>query len=49
LKDTIDTRLVFEKGDGALRGYVDLNFEGDIDKRGSLTDYIFTLGDSTIS
>jgi Reverse transcriptase (RNA-dependent DNA polymerase) len=44
LKDIIDARLVFKNGDGALTGYVDSDFEGDIDKMRSLMGYIFILG-----
>jgi 23S rRNA U2552 (ribose-2'-O)-methylase RlmE/FtsJ len=41
--------LVFENGDGALTGYVDSAFGGDLDKRRSLTGYVFTLGECAIS
>jgi hypothetical protein len=49
LKGTIDARLMFENEDGALTGYVDSDFGGDLDKRRSLTGYIFTLGECAIS
>jgi hypothetical protein len=49
LKGTIDACLVFENGDGALTGYVDSDFGGDLDKRRFLTGYVFTLGECTIS
>jgi hypothetical protein len=43
LKGIIDARLVFENGDGALTGYVDSDFEGDLDKRRSLTGTFLPL------
>jgi Reverse transcriptase (RNA-dependent DNA polymerase) len=49
LKDTIDARLVFENGDGALTGYVDSNFRGDLDKMRSLVGYVFILGECAIN
>ena len=49
LKGTINARLEFGKGNGPLTGYVDSDFGGDLDKRRSLTGYIFTLGDCAIS
>ena len=48
LRGTIDTRLEFGNGK-ALTGYVDADFAGDLDKRRSLTGYVFTLGDCAIS
>jgi hypothetical protein len=49
LKGTIDARLVFGNGDGALTGYVDSDFGGDLDKMRSLTGCVFTLGECAIS
>jgi hypothetical protein len=49
LKDTIDTHLVFENGDGALMGYIDSDFGGDLDKMRSLTGYVFTFDECAIS
>jgi hypothetical protein len=49
LKGTIDARLVFGNGDGALTGYINSDFEGDLDKMRSLTGFIFTLGECAIS
>jgi len=48
LRGTIDTRLEFGNGK-ALTGYVDADFAGDLDKRRSLTGYVFILGDCAIS
>jgi hypothetical protein len=48
LRGTIDARLEFGNGK-ALTGYVDADFAGDLDKRRSLTGYVFTLGDCAIS
>jgi hypothetical protein len=49
LKGTIDARLVFENGDGALTGYVDSDFGGDLDKMRPLTGYVFAFGECAIS
>ena len=32
-----------------LQGYVDTDFDGDIDSRKSTTEFVFTLGDTAIS
>jgi hypothetical protein len=49
LKGIIDARLEFRKSNEELTGYVDANFAGDIDKRRSLTDYVFTFGGCAIN
>jgi hypothetical protein len=49
LKGTIDAHLEFGKENEALTGYVDSDFEGDLDKRKSLTGYVFILGEYAIS
>ena len=44
--------LVFQKGssdDSQLVGYVDSDYAGDLDKRRSLTGYVFTFSDCAIS
>jgi len=48
LKGIINAHLEFG-GNGILTGYVDSDFGGDLDKRWSLTDYVFTLGGCAIS
>lgn len=49
LKGTIDVCLEFGKENGALTGYVDLDFVGDLDKRRSLTSYVFIFVEYAIS
>ena len=48
LKGTINAHLEF-RGNGILTGYVDSDFGGDLDKKRSLTGYVFTLGGCAIS
>ena len=48
LKGTINAYLEFG-GNEILTGYVDSDFGGDLDKRRSLTGYVFTLGGCAIS
>ena len=52
LRGTIDVGLVYDRrhntSDGVV-GYVDSDYAGDLDKRRSLTRYIFTLSGSAIS
>jgi hypothetical protein len=49
LKGTTNAHLEFERSDAKLTNYVDSDFMGDLDKRRSLTAYIFTLGGCAIS
>ena len=51
LKGTTDVGLVFERGRGLgeLVGYVDSDYTEDLDKRRSLTSYLFTLDSCVIS
>ena len=49
LRGTSDTYLEFGKSSSSLVGYVDSDYAGDLDKRRSLTGYVFTLGGSAIS
>ncbi|XP_058003773.1 secreted RxLR effector protein 161-like [Hevea brasiliensis] len=51
LKDTVDVGLIFDKAkmSDLFVGYVDLDFTGDLDKRRSLTSYLFSLSGSAIS
>jgi len=48
LKGTINAHLEFG-GNGILKGYVDSDFGGDLDKKRSLMGYVFTLGGCAIS
>ncbi|PKA50578.1 Retrovirus-related Pol polyprotein from transposon TNT 1-94 [Apostasia shenzhenica] len=51
LKGTSDCGLLFEKNlnSDLLVGYVDSDYAGDLDKRRSTTEFIFTLGEGPIS
>lgn len=49
LRGTINTCLVFGKGNESLVGYVDSDYAGDLDKRRSLSGYVFTLGNCAVS
>ncbi len=51
LKGTTDVGLTFNKAkmSDSVVGYVDSDFAGDLDKRRSLTCYLFTLSGSAIS
>jgi hypothetical protein len=49
LKGTTNAHLEFERSDAKLTNYVDSDFMGDLDKRRSLTAYIFTLGGCAFS
>jgi len=49
LKGTANVHLEFGRSDANLMGYVDSYFMGDLDKRRSLTAYVFTLGGCAIS
>jgi hypothetical protein len=49
LKGIIYARLEFGRSNEELTGYVNADFAGDIDKRRSLTDYVFTFGGCVIS
>nr|CAN68815.1 hypothetical protein VITISV_001087 [Vitis vinifera] len=49
LKGSLDTCLCFIGASLKLQGYVDADFAGDIDSRKSTTEFVFTLGSTTIS
>ncbi|KAF2289754.1 hypothetical protein GH714_038482 [Hevea brasiliensis] len=51
LKDTVDVGLIFDRAkmSDLFVGYVDLDFTGDLNKRRSLTSYLFSLSGSAIS
>lgn len=44
LRGTSNVCLKFGKTDEGLVGYVDSDYAADLDKRRSLTDYVFTIG-----
>jgi hypothetical protein len=41
--------LKFDRTGGGLVGYVDSDYAADLDKRRSLTDYVFTVGGCAVS
>ena len=47
--DFIDVYLYFGKTRDVVVGYVDSDFVGDLDKRRSLTGYVFIVGSCAIS
>ena len=49
LRGTSNTCLKFGKTDEGLVGYVDSDFATDLDKRRSLTGYVFTVSGCAIS
>jgi Reverse transcriptase (RNA-dependent DNA polymerase) len=49
LKDTTNAHLEFGRSDSKLIGYVDSDFMGALDKKRSLTVYVFILGGCVIS
>ena len=49
LRGTLDACLEFGRSSSSLVGYVDSDYAGDLDKRRSLTGYVFTLGGSAVS
>ena len=49
LRGTSDVCLEFGRSSSSLVGYVDSDYAGDLDKRISLTGYVFTLGGSVVS
>ena len=49
MRGNSDLPLCFGKADLVLRGYVDADFEGDLDTRQITTSYVYTLGSTTVS
>ena len=45
----LDTCLYFGRTRDEIIGYVDFNFAGDLDKRRSITGYVFSIGGCAIS
>ena len=49
VKGTSDVALCFGGSEFVVRGYVDSDFAGDLDKRKSTTGYVFTLAGGAVS
>ncbi|KAH9660415.1 Integrase catalytic domain-containing protein [Citrus sinensis] len=49
IKRTLDVALCYRGSEFIVRGYVDSDFAGDLDKRKSTTGYVFTLAGATVS
>ena len=52
LVGSVEIGLCFKEGnkqENAVKGYVDSDYAGDLDKRRSLTGYVFTLFGNTVS
>ena len=49
LAGTVDLGLMYEQGDGIVRGYCDADYAGDQDKRRSTSGYVFLLNGGAVS
>ena len=49
IRGTSDAALCYGGSDLTVRGYVDSDFAGDLDKRKSTTGYVFTLAGGAVS
>ena len=49
IRGTSDARLCYGGSNFTIRGYVDSDFVGDLDKRKLTTDYVFTLVGGAVS
>jgi hypothetical protein len=49
LRGTADSSLKFGRTDKGLIGYVDSDYAADLDRRRSLTGYVFTVGSCAVS
>ena len=49
IRGTSDAELCYGGSDFTVRGYVDSDFAGDLDKRKSTTGYVFTLAGGAVS
>ncbi|KAH9751081.1 hypothetical protein KPL71_014143 [Citrus sinensis] len=49
IKETSDVALCYGGSEFTVRGYVDSDFAGDLDKRKSTTSYVFTLAGGAVS
>ena len=49
--NTVDVELIFEWNEnvGQCAGYCDSDYAGDLDKRPSMTGYVFTLAKAPVS
>ncbi|GKC40061.1 hypothetical protein Tco_1052445 [Tanacetum coccineum] len=48
IKETSDVLLCFEESDFTVKGYVNSDYVGDLDKSKSTTKYVFTLSSGTV-
>ena len=49
IKGTLNVALCYGGSNFTVRGYAESDFAGDLDKRKSTTDYVFTLAGTTVS
>ncbi|KAH9751779.1 Integrase catalytic domain-containing protein [Citrus sinensis] len=49
IRGTSDVALCYGRSEFTVRGYVDSDFAGDLDKRKSTTGYVFALAGATVS
>ena len=49
IRGTSDVALCYGRSEFTVRGYVDSDFAGDLDKRKSTTGYVFTLAGAAVS
>ena len=49
IKGTTSVALCFRGSDFIIRGYIDSDFAGNLDKRKSTTGYVFTLASEAVS
>ena len=49
IRGTLNVALCYGGSAFTVRGYVDLDFAGDLDKRKSTTGYVFTLAGGAVS
>ena len=49
IKETSDVALYYKWLDFIIRGYVDSNFAGDLDKKKSINGYVFTFAGDIVN
>ena len=49
IRRTLDVALCYGRSEFTVRGYMDSDFAGDLDKRKSTTGYVFTLAGASVS
>lgn len=49
IRGTLDVALCYGGSKFTVRGYVDSDYIGDLDKRKSITSYVFTLARRAVS